>query len=83
MEVFVYQARIQDFLGGRPKFEIMRAKYWYVMVTNSDVMRGGGGRLQGRGGGRVSPSQALTFHYIIIEKRRFVVPFSKIILVWI
>ena len=33
--------------GGGPKFEIMRAKYWYVMVTNSDVMRGGGGSVQG------------------------------------
>ena len=43
-EIHMYiQARIQDFLGGGgPKFEIMRAKYWYVMVTNSDVMRGGG-----------------------------------------
>ena len=38
----VLQARIQDFLGGGPKFEILRAKYWYVMVTNSNVMRGGG-----------------------------------------
>ena len=31
----------------------MRAKYWYVMVTNSDVMRGGGGRCRE---GRVPPS---------------------------
>ena len=42
--------------GGGPKFEIMRTKYWYVMVTNSDVMRGGGvggGRYRE---GRVFPS---------------------------
>ena len=46
----MYQARIQDFLGGGgPKFEIMRAKNWNVMVTSSDVMRGGGGVGAGRG----------------------------------
>ena len=39
----VYAGADPGFLrGGGPKFEIMRAKYWYVMVTNSDVMRGGG-----------------------------------------
>ena len=27
--------------GGGQKFEIMRAKNWNVMVTSSDVMRGG------------------------------------------
>ena len=51
--------------GGGAKFEIMRAKYWYVMVTNSDVMRGGGG--VGAGRGEFPPpssanAEVLTFH---------------------
>ena len=41
--------------GGGPKFHIMRAKYWYVMVTNSDVMRG-------RGVGATRNAEALTFY---------------------